>query len=88
MTNNIIPDVAYPCEDDDYCKETVSKPSRCKPFCSAVPPNRNNVGPCLAYYAKTRDYEETYYTAEKFKPQCLNDGTWAPKQCKGGITGR
>ncbi|XP_049826690.1 uncharacterized protein LOC109608478 isoform X2 [Aethina tumida] len=55
--------------------------SRCSEIC--VPDIQ-----CMSYHAYTSDYKDTYYSAKFFKPQCLDDGSWAPKQCKGGKTGR
>lgn len=43
---------------------------------------------CMAYHAKTFEYEKTFYSALKFKPKCTNSGEWQAKQCKGGVGGR
>lgn len=43
---------------------------------------------CMAYHANTFEYVNTYYSAQKFKPECTNSGEWKPKQCKGGVAGR
>lgn len=47
-----------------------------------------NTSLCMAYHANTFEYKDTYYSAQKFKPECTNSGDWKAKQCKGGIGGR
>lgn len=43
---------------------------------------------CMAYHANTFEYDQTYFTAKKFKPKCMNNGKWEAKQCKGGLNGK
>ncbi|XP_048526376.1 uncharacterized protein LOC109536090 [Dendroctonus ponderosae] len=43
---------------------------------------------CMAYHSNLPEYVNSYWTAQKFKPVCDDDGNWMPKQCKGGLQGR
>ncbi|KAH1021346.1 hypothetical protein HUJ04_010874 [Dendroctonus ponderosae] len=42
---------------------------------------------CMAYHSNLPEYVNSYWTAQKFKPVCDDDGNWMPKQCKGGLQG-
>ncbi|XP_076268821.1 uncharacterized protein LOC143201566 isoform X2 [Rhynchophorus ferrugineus] len=74
----------YSCNSDDDC---INIPhSNCLDFCvlSTISAGVH----CMAYHLNTPEFADNYFTAEKFKPECDDNGEWVAKQCKGGVNGR
>ncbi|XP_060524613.1 uncharacterized protein LOC132701013 [Cylas formicarius] len=74
----------FSCETDDDCiAQGGNARTKCKFYCVAKKEES-----CMAYHCNTEDYVETFWTAQKFKPVCDNDGNYQAKQCKGGLSGK
>ncbi|KAH1007326.1 hypothetical protein HUJ04_004577 [Dendroctonus ponderosae] len=71
------------CNSDQDCATADGQLKTCGSYCVA-----DGKASCMAYHINNSDYQDSYWSAIRFKPACNNDGTWQAKQCKGGVNGR